>query len=94
MLFVHSAVLILGPQIGILVWWLLDPIRWNVAFTSFIWPLLGSLFLPCTTLMYVAVVPIGGVTGFDGVWLGITVVADTGMYAGGGYGNRDRLLAR
>jgi hypothetical protein len=40
--------------------------------------------------MYVLVAP-GGVVGFDWVWLGLAVVSDIGMYAGGGYGNRDRI---
>ena len=40
--------------------------------------------------MYVLVAP-GGVVGFDWVWLGLAIFGDVGMYAGGGYGNRDRV---
>jgi hypothetical protein len=80
----------LGPRAGILLWWLMQPLRWEVAFNSFIWPMLGFLFLPWTTLMYVLVLP-GGVTGFDWVWIGLSVLSDISMYAGGGYGNRDRI---
>jgi hypothetical protein len=64
---------------------------WQAAFNSFIWPLLGFIFVPWTTLMYVLVAS-GGVVGFDWIWLGLAVLADVGMYAGGGYGNRDRIL--
>jgi hypothetical protein len=73
-----------------LIWWLLNPLRWQATFSSFIWPLLGFLFVPWTTLMYVLVAP-GGVIGFDWLWLGLALLGDIGMYAGGGYGNRDRI---
>ena len=86
-----TVLLFLGPRAGILVWWLLDTTRWNLAFSgSFIWPLLGFLFLPWTTLMYVLVFA-GGITGFDWIWMGLGVLADISSYAGGGYGNRDRM---
>lgn len=86
-----TALIVAGPRLGILVWWLLDTARWQLAFDSFIWPLLGFLFLPWTTLMYVIVAPVGGVTGFDWVWMGLAILADIASYAGGGYGNRGRL---
>lgn len=85
-----TVLLFLGPRAGILIWWLIDQARWQLAFDSFIWPLLGFLFLPWTTLMYVIVFP-GGVTGFDWIWMGLAVLADISMYAGGGYGNRGRM---
>jgi hypothetical protein len=80
----------LGPRAGILVWWLMNPLRWQITFPSFIWPLLGFLFLPWTTLMYVLVAP-AGVFGLDWLWLGLAVIADIGMHAGGAYGNRERV---
>ena len=65
------AILVLvGPRAAILVWWLFDQIRWAAAFDTFIWPLLGFLFLPWTTLVYVLVFP-GGIDGFDWLWLAI-----------------------
>ena len=85
-----TTLMFLGPRAGILVWWLISPARWNLAFDSFIWPLLGFLFLPWTTLMYVIIFP-SGITGFDWIWLGLGVLADIGMYAGGGYGNKDKI---
>jgi hypothetical protein len=75
----------LGPRAGILIWWLADQARWNAVFENFIWPALGFVFVPWTTLMYVIVEPGGGVTGFDWVWLGIGLLADIGMYVGGAY---------
>lgn len=85
-----STLVLFGPRLGILVWWLLDRLRWERAFDSFIWAFLGFLFLPWTTIMYVLVFP-GGVTGFDWVWLALGFLADIGSYAGSGYGNRQRL---
>ena len=85
-----TVMVLVGPRLGIVVWGLAQPARWELAFSTFVWPLLGFVFLPWTTLMYVAVAP-GGVTGID--WLGIVVavLADLASYTGGAYGNRDRI---
>jgi hypothetical protein len=85
-----SALVLLGPRAGILVWWLIDPLRWQLAFDTFVVPLIGFMFFPLTTLMYVAVYP-GGVNGFDYVWLGLALFLDVGSWAGGAYGNRNRM---
>ncbi len=78
---------LLGPRLGIIVWWLLDMARWERAFTSFFWGLLGFIFLPWTTLAYVLVFP-GGVVGFDWFWLIGGFVLDILSYTGGGYSRR------
>lgn len=81
----------LGPRIGGLFWWLFRPVRWNATFGSIIWPILGLIFLPWTTLMYVAVAP-GGVVGiFEWGFLILAFIIDIGAYGGGGYGNRSRF---
>ena len=85
-----TSLLLAGPRAAILVWWLLFPVRFNVAFSTILWPILGILFAPWTTLMYLAIWP-GGVIGFDWFWIGLGILFDIGMYAGGGYGNRDRI---
>jgi len=82
----------LGPRAAILVWWLFDQLRWGAAFDTFIWPFLGFLLAPWTTLMYVAVFP-AGITGFDYLFLGLGVVFDVFSWFGGGYTNRDRMRA-
>ena len=81
---------LLGPRIAIVVWWLLELLRFTTTFDNFILPLLGFLFLPWTMLMYVIIAP-GGGAGFDWIWLAIAFVGDIGTYSGGGYGNRDRI---
>ena len=88
---VVTALFALGPRAAILFWWLIEPVRWNAAFAgSFIWPLLGFIFLPWMTLMFVAVAP-GGIDGFDYVWLGIGLAFDVFSWGGGAYTNRNRM---
>jgi hypothetical protein len=87
---IFTALVLLGPRAGIIVWWLLEPGRWSLAFDSFVVPLLGFLFFPLTTLMYVAVFP-GGINGFDIVWLGLALALDLFSAFGGAYGNRGRM---
>jgi hypothetical protein len=85
-----TTLLLFGPRLGIIVWGLLQPARWDATFVSFVWPLLGFVFLPWTTIMYVAVYPLG-VTGLDWLWLGLALVVDIATWAGGAYRNRGRI---
>jgi hypothetical protein len=80
----------LGPRAAILVWWLIEPVRMSAAFDTAIWPLVGFLFLPWTTLMWLVVFP-GGINGLDIVWLGLAVAMDAFAWFGGGYTNRSRF---
>ena len=89
-----TTLVVLGPRVAGVLWWLIQPMRWQAAFNnSWLWPVLGLIFLPWLTLMYVIVAPLGinSITGFDWVWLGLALVADIASYSGGGYGNRKRL---
>jgi hypothetical protein len=85
-----TVLLMLGPRAADVIWWLVDPGRWNLAFDTLLWPVLGIVFLPFTTLMYVIVFP-GGITGLDVVWLGLAVALDLVSWLGGGYGNRRQI---
>jgi len=89
-----ATLVLFGPRLAILFWWLVQPSRWQLAFSQFgmpfLWQFLGFLFLPWTTLMYMIIFP-GGVTGFDGVWLGLGLVADIASYTSGAYTGRDRI---
>jgi hypothetical protein len=85
-----TAVVLVGPRFGIIVWGLAQPARWELAFDTFVWPMLGFILLPWTTLMYVTVAPTG-VNGLDWLWIGIAVLMDIATYSGGAYGNRDRI---
>ena len=76
----------LGPRIGFLVYWLLAPVRVNLAFTGFNFPWLvgiaGLVFAPWTTLMYAIVFPLNG---WDWLWIGLAIGADIATYMGGTY---------
>jgi hypothetical protein len=85
-----ATLVLLGPRVAGLFWWLAAPVRWEAAFNgSWLWPILGLIFLPWTTLMFVIVAG-GGVTGFDWFWIALAVVSDIVSYSGSAYGNRDR----
>jgi len=78
------AVLLAGaPRLAFLIWWMFQPYRMSATFPNFIWALLGVLFIPWTTIMYVIVFP-NGINGFDWVWLGLALAIDIGTYVGNG----------
>lgn len=79
----------LGPRLGILVWYLLDQARWRATFDTWIWPLLGSLFMPWTTLAYVLVAP-HGIQGLEIVLIVLAVLIDLGAYGGGSRSRKRR----
>ncbi len=83
--------LLLGPRFAIIFWWLVEPSRWNAAFSTFIFPFLGFLFLPWTTLMFVAVAPFGNVAGWDWFWLALAFTGDVISITSSGYTNRNRI---
>jgi hypothetical protein len=83
--------LFLGPRAGIFFWWLFAPGRWETAFDTWVWPVLGFIFLPWTTLMFVIVAPFGNVVSWDWLWLAFALFGDMASYATSGYGNRNRV---
>lgn len=98
-----SSLLLFAPRFAILIWWLMDSARFNLAFSTkvwpiqiswpfWIWPLIGAIFVPWTTLAYLVVSP-GGVVGLDWVWLAVGLVLDLASHSGG-YRNRDRVRRR
>ena len=82
-----TVLVFIGPRAAILVWWLIDSTRWEIAYDSFIWPLLGFIFVPWTTLMWTAVAP-GGVSWFDFILLGLALFADIAQYTSSYWGRR------
>jgi hypothetical protein len=85
-----TTLVLLGPRFFLAIWWLFRPVLFNAMFSTWIWPLLGIIFLPWTLLMYL-IVGGQGIVGFDWVWLGLAFIADIASYSGGAYGNRDRI---
>jgi len=71
----------LFPRLAVFILWVARPERVDAAFSSFIWPLLGIIFLPFTTLMYVVLWRVGGLEGFDWFWIVLAVFFDVGHTA-------------
>jgi hypothetical protein len=67
----------ISPRLVIVLFWLARPLQFDAAFGGPILPLLGIVFLPFTTLMYVLVYTPGvGLVGTDWIWVGIALIAD------------------
>jgi hypothetical protein len=72
---------VLGPRIALLAWWIFGD-KVDAAFSTWIWPLLGLLFLPWTTLMYViAWGPLNGVSGAGWLLVALGVGLDIATYS-------------
>jgi hypothetical protein len=67
----------LFPRLALLIVWIARPVLVGAAFNTFLLPLLGIIFLPFTTLIYVIVyTPNVGVVGFDWFWVILAVLLD------------------
>lgn len=77
-----ASLALIGPRFVLVVWWIFGD-RVDLAFGSWIWPLLGLVFLPWTTLAYVmAWQPVVGVDGtWDVLLIGLGVVIDIATYS-------------
>jgi hypothetical protein len=72
----------IGPRVALLLWWIFDSNRFDAAFDSWLWPFLGLLFLPWTTLAYVLMwSPVGGVSGGEWIVVAIGFLADVVTYS-------------
>lgn len=78
---VFLALMFTGPRLAAIVWWLLQPARFNLIFSNIVMPILGILFLPWTTLMYLILAP-GGITGWEWLFFILGVFFDIGSYSG------------
>ena len=87
-----ATLVMIGPRAGILVWWLIDTTRWEAAFDNFWVAIVGFVFAPWTTLMYASVYR-GGLTGFDWVWIGLSIAADVASWTSGAWTGRKRYAA-
>ena len=69
-----------GPRFAIIAMWLFGD-RVDLAFSSWLWPLLGLFLAPWTTLMYLLVwSPVGGVSGGEWIIVGLGVALDVATY--------------
>ena len=70
----------LGPRFALVMIWIFGD-RVELAFDSWIWPLLGLFFLPWTTLAYVLVWSIGGVDGGEWIVVALGFLGDVATYS-------------
>ena len=70
----------LGPRLALFVWWAFGN-KVDAAFDTWIWPLLGLIFLPWTTLAYVlAWGPVNAVSGAGWLVVALGFAADIATY--------------
>jgi len=86
---VISSFFFLGPRAAVIIWWLINPARLNMAFSNIFLLIAGTLFLPLTTLTYAVVFP-QGLFGLDWLWLAIAAMVDLSLYGGGIFSRRNR----
>jgi hypothetical protein len=83
-----------APRLVFLIIWIARPAYIDAVFDTFILPLLGLIFLPFATLMWVLLdAPPAGVDGFDWVWIGVAVLLDLSHYATA-YSQREQMPGR
>ena len=72
----------IGPRFAFVLVWIFGN-RVEAAFSTWVWPLLGVLFVPWTSLAYVLVWgPIHGVSGAGWLLVGFGVLLDFMTYSG------------
>jgi hypothetical protein len=82
-----------APRLLFLIIWIARPAYVDAVFDTFILPLLGLIFLPFTTLLWVLLDGRGGIGGFDIFWIVLAVLMDLSHYLGA-YGQRGRFPGR
>ena len=74
------------PRVVLFLLWLFQPAFFSPEFDGqFLWPLLGFLFLPFTTLMYAVFfdAALGGLAGPGVIAVVVAVLIDLGIVGGG-----------
>ena len=78
----------LGPRLALFLWWVFGD-KVDLAFDTWLWPLLGLIFLPWTTLAYVlAWGPLNGVSGIGWLVVALGFAADIATYSSRAAKNR------
>lgn len=73
---------LLSPRLAVILTWIFTP--WvDRAFGHVIWPILGVIFLPLTTLLYVILWNTGGrgVTGWEWIFVALAFIADVAAHS-------------
>ncbi len=83
----------LFPRLALFILWLARPVLVEHAFGgSFLIPVLGIIFLPFATLIYVLLYTPGvGLTGFEWFWVLLAALLDVAHWGSSTYAQRGRL---
>jgi hypothetical protein len=80
----------LGPRLALFIWWVFGN-KVDAAFDTWVWPLLGLIFLPWTTLAYViAWGPVNAVSGAGWLVVALGFAVDIASYSARAAKNRYR----
>ena len=80
-----------APRLIVIFTWIARPTYVDAVFDTFIFPLLGLIFLPFTTMIYLFLgAPPLGVHGIDWLWIALAVLLDLSHYANT-YNQRDSI---
>ena len=80
---------LVSPRLALALTWIFTP--WvDRAFGPIIWPILGIIFVPITTLMYVILWNTGGrgVNGWEWILVIVALLGDAASWGGGAAGRR------
>jgi predicted Na+-dependent transporter len=82
-----------APRLVVLFVWIARPNYVDAVFSTWIFPLLGLIFLPFTTMMWLFLgAPPQGVVGLEWLWIVLAVFLDLAHY-GNVYGQRSVVRA-
>lgn len=80
------------PRIADIILWIARPNLFMAPFNGvWLWPVLGIIFLPFTTLFYVILWSPTGLSGWDWLWIIMAVLLDATSLAGNFRANRERM---
>jgi len=81
---------LLGPRLVLMIYWLFPAgrLRAMQVFDTWVWPVVGLIFLPWSTFTYTLVYA-NGIFGIDWLWLGLALLADLATYGGSASRRRD-----
>ncbi len=86
-----AAMAAFAPRLAFLFYWIARPAMVSAAFSTWIFPMLGFIFLPFATLFYVILYTPGvGLTGWDWMWVILAAILDLQHYVSG-YTQREQI---
>jgi hypothetical protein len=66
----------LAPRFAFFIFWIMRPAQVDAAFDTWIFPLLGIIFLPLATLLYAVLWTVGGLSGWAWFWVILAAFLD------------------